>query len=84
MAFAEVDAWHAKAKAHVVMLPVGEVFTSDDLTEAVGAPQAPTQVGACLNAWESQGIIRQTGYSLPSTRPSRKGAKVVVWERVKR
>lgn len=76
--------WQAKAKAHVVLLPVGTAFTADDLTEAVGMPQEPNKVGAIFGAWQAAGLIVRSPIMVPSTRPASKGAKVSIWERVQR
>lgn len=86
MPFTTIDmaTWSARAKAHVVLLPVGTAFTADDLTEAVGMPDEPNRVGAIFTAWQAQGIIERTQSHATSLRPGSKGAKVSVWQRVKR
>jgi len=76
--------WFARAKAWLVLQPIGTAFTADDLTEAVGMPDEPNKVGAYFSGWASQGYIRAGLVQVPSLRPGSKGAKVTIWERVRR
>lgn len=71
--------WHARAAEWLSYWPVGDVFTADDLTDAVGLPVgSANQVGALIRTWSQRAWIRHTGY-VKSTRASNHGRVVATW-----
>lgn len=78
---AENDAWRQAAQTFILRLNENEMFTSDDLVEAVGLPPSVNGVGAFLHSMAQKGWIVKRGFK-PATRASRHGAIVAIWEAV--
>ena len=58
----------------------GDLFTADDLVEAVGLPDGhPNQIGALFRLWHKACLIRPRGQA-PSIRASNHARMVKVWE----
>jgi len=74
-------------RKHVEDMPDGWLFTSEDVTEAIGLPTRETEmnknnsVGALMNGLAKTGTIANTGSRVKSKRVSSHGAELVVWQR---
>lgn len=79
--------WFDRATTALIALAAsGDPFTSDDLIDVVGVPDADhqpnarnNQVGAVFREAARQGIIRSEGRVVQSRQPHRKGGAVRVW-----
>lgn len=82
------DTWWADlVRGWVLRLPVGRVFTADDVVAACGlarpsSPNANNAVGAMLAGLARRGWIGDTGRMVRSRRPGRHAGKVVAWKRL--
>lgn len=78
------QAWFRK---HVEDMADGTLFTSEDVTEAIGLPTRETEmnknnsVGALMAGLAKDGTIAHTGSRVRSKRVSSHGAELVVWQR---
>ena len=73
--------WSALAYAWVWALPVGQAFTPDDLTDAVGFPRSSNAVGPVYAAMLGWGWIAHDGW-IPSARLRSNASQVQRWVRV--
>jgi hypothetical protein len=78
--------WFRRAEAIARQLAAsGRPFTQDDITDAVGFPDAAhspngrnNEMGALLNKLQREGVIERIG-DTKSRQPSRKGGRQAVW-----
>lgn len=79
--------WSQRAAAWIKRRTVGEVFTADDITEAVGLPSGAlvqngnNAVGAVMAAAARAGLTIAIGW-VESTRPTSHARPVRLWQRV--
>lgn len=72
--------WRVVARAGLLeLIRRGGEFTSEALTELVGQPPHPNQVGAVFNAAARGGLIRRTGF-VKAERPNQHAAMISSWE----
>ena len=78
--------WPDQARDWIRALPVGTVFTSEDLTAAIGLPRAEVSmnrnnaVGAIMRSASTLGLIRKVGLR-QSRIPTSHGATIIAWQR---
>lgn len=75
------EEWRDAAYRWMEALPIGRIFTSNDLVEQIGMPPSPNAVGAIMRAAGVQGITRNTGVYRKSARPSCHAAILALWVR---
>lgn len=85
-ATAAVMPWPDEARAWVRALPKGTVFTSEDLTDAIGLPRGEVgtnqnnAVGAIMRACSTANLIRKVGLRQSRKRQAH-GATIIEWVR---
>jgi hypothetical protein len=78
--------WSELAQSWISDQAPGTVFTSEDMTAALGLPRGGVgqhrnnAVGAAILAASRHGVIHRTGYT-QSRRPESHAAVIAVWER---
>ena len=74
------EEWDRRAQQWVIDLGRGQMFTADDLVEAIGLPVGSSnQVGAFFNYLAKHWMIRLNGYTT-SKRKSNHGRLIREWE----
>ena len=78
-----VQIWKAKAEQWLSGKPAGWIFTSDDLTYAIGVPDNGQNrnnvVGAKISSWAKKVKIKSTGRIVIGKRKSCHGAILREW-----
>jgi hypothetical protein len=80
--------WNHDASRWFMFLPVGTVFTPDDVIRNVGPPEgrgpnSRNVVGAWINALARSGFIRWTGRHVKSERIDRHAGEQKEWLKIK-
>ncbi len=76
------DDYKEKFKQTVLNLPVGHLFTSDDVLAAVGLPPNHLNaVGALMSGLAKSNMIEKVSY-VQSKRESRHAAEIKLWRRI--
>lgn len=79
--------WELSARAAVLRVAARQPggFTSDDVwAEGLPAPPEPRALGGVMLAIAKERTIRKTGRFIATTRGSRHGAPIAVWEKAAR
>lgn len=75
------NTWKVAFRDWVMELPVGTVFTSEDVTRVVGQPpNHPNAVGAQINALARRGEIVLQGY-VKAKRNNQHATRIGLWKR---
>jgi len=84
---ARVQTWKLTAEGWLERMPVGRMFTNDNLYVEIGNPSSEQNrnnvVGAWIAAKAREGRIEHTGRSVKSSRKSRHANRVGVWRKVR-
>lgn len=82
-----VQEWRNAAGRWFMLLAIGDTFTADDLTKAVGLPDEGVNknnvVGAFINGLANARFIQWTGGTVKSERVDRHTGMIRVWRKLK-
>ena len=81
--------WTDTAMAFITGMASGRRFTSDDLAMALGAPPPSVKagkvsynaMGALLHRAGKEGLVEDTGDTVPASSPKARGRRIRVWRR---
>lgn len=79
--------WEIAARAHVLRVAARQPggFTADDVwADGLAPPPEPRALGGVMQAIAKERTIRKTGRFVATTRGSRHGAPIAVWEKTPR
>lgn len=73
--------WSERALTFIAAMPPKKCFNSNDVILGVGEPPDRKGIGGLFYmAWKN-GLVEDTGMSVPSDSPKARGRRIRVWER---